>query len=70
MNQIKELRKENKIGQKQLAHKLGCSKSTVSHYENNKRSITTKKSRDIHRAMLDLGADCEYDDLFPPEQAA
>lgn len=35
--QLRSLRRENKLSQKDLAQKLGCTKSSISMYENNRR---------------------------------
>lgn len=42
MNKLKELRKENKISQKEIANKLQISQNGYSQYEGEKRDIPTK----------------------------
>ena len=45
MNRLKGLRKEKGLTQKELANKIGITKLTISNWENEKRSIGSKKAK-------------------------
>lgn len=44
MNRLKELRKEKKLTQKELADIIGTTKLTISNWENGKHSINSNKA--------------------------
>lgn len=45
MNRLKELRKEKKLTQKELADTIGTTKLTISNWENGKHSINSEKAQ-------------------------
>ena len=56
IQRLKEFRKERKVTQEKLAEDLGCSRSAISEYENNKRLITTYHIYDICK-IYNISAD-------------
>ncbi|AIW11663.1 helix-turn-helix domain-containing protein [Streptococcus pyogenes] len=47
MNRIKELRKEKKVSQKEIADFLGISEKTISRWENSENTIKSDKAKEL-----------------------
>lgn len=60
MNRIRELRKEQKMSQQELAVKLGVERSTIAKWETDIHSPRTDKLRQIAKVL-----DCSLDELLP-----
>ncbi|WP_143872535.1 helix-turn-helix transcriptional regulator [Catenovulum sediminis] len=69
MNNIKSLRIKLNLTQSQLASACGWSGSQarISNYELGLRTPNMKECRNIVSALNKHGANCELDDVFPPE---
>lgn len=69
MNSIAEHRKKNKINQEQLAAALGVSAGCLSHYETGRSNLKVDTCWQIVFCLNKLGADCKFNELFPPPQS-
>ena len=56
-NRIKNLREARGLTQKELANKINVTKSTISYYENGKRTPTVNNLHDLAR-VLNVSLDC------------
>lgn len=74
MNNMKQIRRQVKLTQAQLAMLVGSTQGAISHYETGRRRPSLNLSRDIVHAFVDAGVKASVDDVFPhpegPEHAA
>lgn len=64
---LKTIRKAINVSQSCLAKRVGCSQGAIGHYENKRRIPNLDTCRALVRALNELGAEVELDDVFPPE---
>lgn len=62
MNKVKILRKEMHLSQAELAERVGCSRSCISHYERGRNRPLTKDIPKLARAL-----NCTVDELLQDE---
>ncbi len=65
MNNLRAIRKGNRITQSDLALACGWSQGRLSHYENGSRYPSIEDAKNIVRGLSSLGAPCSLDQLFP-----
>ena len=65
MNKVKILRKEMHLSQAELAERVGCSRSCISHYERGRNRPLTKDIPKLARAL-----NCTVDELLQEEPKA
>jgi putative transcriptional regulator len=68
MSNLKAIRGELGVTQQALAEKVGVSQSAINHYENGNRTVDTVLGWRIVNALNLLGADCNFEDVFPDPQ--
>ncbi len=68
MSKLKLIRGELGVTQQSLAEKVGVSQSAINHYENGNRAVDTAIGWRIVNALNLLGADCQFEDVFPDPQ--
>lgn len=65
MNRLKELRKEKKLTQKELADIIGTTKLTISNWENDKHSMNSEKAEQLADFFeVSIGYLLGYEDLL------
>ena len=67
MNQVRMIRERAGLTQAALRRALGWNQSRLANYESGLRSPGLTEARLIVSALNTLGAKCELDDAFPPE---
>ncbi|MGS3503238.1 helix-turn-helix transcriptional regulator [Citrobacter koseri] len=70
MNLIAEQRKKISVSQAALAQKLGWSQSRIANYEKLNRTPSLSVSRQIIKALNEMGCACSLDEVFPPSNNA
>lgn len=66
MNKLKIIRKSLGVSQSALAEKMQCTSGTISHYETERRIPDVAVGRQLIAALNQFGANCTFDDVFPP----
>lgn len=69
-NNIPHYRKQAGLTQKALCERMGMKVSRLANYETGIRDPGLPECRAILRALLEAGASCTLDDLFPPDVTA
>jgi hypothetical protein len=63
-NNLKSIRKQMRINQKELAVLLGCSAGNVSHYENQTQNIPSYMAEKIIKVAKARNVDITMDDIY------
>ena len=69
MQRIKEVREAASISASDLAMKLGMTSSAIGHYEKERRTPDITMCWRVVHALNELGASCEFYDVFPDPQS-
>ncbi|EMZ5446387.1 helix-turn-helix transcriptional regulator [Providencia stuartii] len=69
MNKISQYRKKLGLTQSDLAKNLGCSKSSLGHYETGRRKVDLDVCRQLVSFFNENGINVTIDDVFPPKAA-
>lgn len=67
MTNLRKVRKSLTISQTVLAAMVGCTQSAIGHYESERRTPSLNMCRELVKALNDLGASVQVDDVFPPQ---
>lgn len=71
MNKITAWREKANLTQHELAIRCGWkSQSRISNYESGQRLPSLKDCRIIVSVLRESGANCSFDDVFPPSESA
>lgn len=65
MQRIRDIRERFSISVKSLSEKSGIEAGSIYHYEKGRRTPSFNQCWDIVNALIDLGADCSFEQVFP-----
>jgi putative transcriptional regulator len=70
MSNLKVLRTKSGLTQKQIAIHVGSSTEAISQIENGVKNPSLIMAQKITAALVDFGANCSVDDVFPYKKAS
>lgn len=69
MNNIKKILKELGVTQVQFSSRIGVSQGAINHYINSNRNPDIDTCWKIVNSLRELGANCNFDEVFPDNTA-
>jgi len=67
MNKLREHREARGLTQQEVATRLGMTQGAIAHYEKCRRRPDLPKCRALVDLFSQLGPECTFEDVFPPE---